>query len=163
MRFVKPILVDTNVILEGHSVGFWNMLAGAFHLETVEECILETQSGKQARNPELVINEESLRKSFKTVHTVSQKQIAKVLTLGGAALDYGERALWAHAFDRKDAWILCGPDKASMRFGFQNGFRERLVSLGELLKDGNINKTLRPHFEKQWLDNFIRDLILGSI
>ena len=26
----------------------------------------------------------------------------------------GERALWAHALARTDAWVLCGPDKASL-------------------------------------------------
>ena len=50
------------------------------------------------------------------------------------ALDLGERCLWAHALTRADAWVLCGPDKASLRFGVRLGFRERLVALEGLLE-----------------------------
>ena len=51
-------------------------------------------------------------------------------------LDPGERALWAHALTRNDDWILCGPDKASLRFGVRLGFRERLVALEALARCG---------------------------
>ena len=52
-----------------------------------------------------------------------------------ANLDLGERSLWAHALTRADAWVLCGPDKASLRFGVRLGFRDRLVALEGLFKD----------------------------
>ena len=45
------------------------------------------------------------------------------------ALDRGEKSLWAHALGRTGAWLLCGPDRASLRVGVRLRFRERLVSL----------------------------------
>ena len=83
-RHAGPVLVDTNIILESYRVGSWRALAGGYNVETVEECVDETQS------------------------------------------------LWAHARKRDDAWILCGPDRASLRCGVRLGFRERLVSLERL-------------------------------
>ncbi|MFN5997327.1 MAG: hypothetical protein ACK47C_10255 [Paracoccaceae bacterium] len=163
MPFEGTILVDTNVILEAHFKGCWKALSGAFQLETVEQCVVETQTGGQFRRPELRIDEVSLRASFKAVHPVSQLQIAKVISAGGDSLDVGEQALWAHALDRQDAWVLCGPDKASMKFGFQNGHRTQLISLGELLSKIKFNASLRRHFEKAWLDAFLRDLVLGVL
>lgn len=57
--------------------------------------------------------------------------MAFVLLSGGAVLHYGERHIWAHALARVagDAWMMCGLDSASLRFGHANGARERLVSL----------------------------------
>ena len=52
----------------------------------------------------------------------------------GISLDPGELDLWAHAITRNDAWILCGPDIASLRFGLRLGVRDRLVSLEGLLE-----------------------------
>ena len=49
---VKPgavVLVDTNVIIEAHRTGTWAALAGAYAVETVEDCVTETQTGYQRR------------------------------------------------------------------------------------------------------------------
>ena len=59
------------------------------------------------------------------------------------ALDLGERSLWAHALTRSDAWVLCGPDKASLRFGVRLGFRERLVALEWLLDGSRVSPETR--------------------
>jgi len=112
------------------------------------------------------IDEQELRRSFKAVHPVSDEQLAEVLLKGGAALDAGERALWAHALSRTDeTWILCGPDRASMRFGYQAGMRARLVSLGGLFEEiGHRPKeALRAHFEKRWLEDVLSKLVLGIL
>ena len=95
--------VDTNVILEAHAKGCWKALARAFQLETVEQCITETQTGLQIRRPEIQIDEANLRSSFKAIHSVSEIQIARVLATCGAVLDEGERELWAPALERQDA------------------------------------------------------------
>ena len=61
--------------------------------------------------------------------------------------------MWAHALTRNDAWVLCGPDKASLRFGVRLGFRERLVAL-EWLLDGvgyRPKPDLRPAYTSKWL------------
>lgn len=159
----RIVLVDTNVIIKSHEVGCWKALAGAYRLETVEDCVTETQTGKQRRRPEQQIDEAELRRQLHAVHAVSQKELAAVYALNGAGLDAGERALWAHALHRQDVWILCGPDRASMKFGFDNKLRERLISLGELLGDIGVQSTLSDSYSKAWLDAAIGKFALGVL
>lgn len=74
--------------------------------------------------------------SLRAVHFVEDRHRAELcLLVSDITLDSGEASLWAHALHRDDAWLLCGPDKASLRFGIRLGFRERLVSLERLLDD----------------------------
>ena len=58
--------------------------------------------------------------------------------------EQGEACLWAHALRRGDDWILCSPDRASLRGGVRLGFRERLVSLEGLLDDVGHRARSRP-------------------
>lgn len=129
------ILIDTNAIIECWRVGAWRALAGGYAVETVEECVTETQTGYQRRRPEQQIPLVDLQASLSAIHNVSQAQMAAALLHDQelATLDLGERTLWAHALARSDTWVLCGPDKASLRFGVRNGFRNRLAALEKLL------------------------------
>ncbi|NBC34026.1 MAG: hypothetical protein GVY13_15230 [Alphaproteobacteria bacterium] len=132
--FRGPVLLDTNVIIEAFRVSCWPALSGGYRLETVEECVVETQTGFQRRRPDRRIDADQLRSRLAGVHTVAEGQLALVaIEADGLALDAGEAALWAHALDCPEAWILCGPDKASLRFGLRQGYRERLVALEWLL------------------------------
>jgi hypothetical protein len=160
-----PVLVDTNTILEAHKKGCWVALASRYRLETVEDCFIETQTGAQKRRPEEQIDGEALRSSLSAVHKVTMRERASLEILEGPFLDAGEKALWAHALQRKDAWVLCGPDRASMSFGHVNGYRDRLVSLGGLLSDiGHRPRiALASHFEKAWLDDVLSKLALGIL
>jgi hypothetical protein len=135
-RHIGPILVDTNVILECWRVGSWRALAGGYPVETVEDCVTETQTGFQRRRPEQRIDAAALRQSLARVHEVSPVNLAAAIVRdeGISFLDVGERSLWAHALTRTDAWVLCGPDKASLRFGVRLGFRDRLAALEKLLR-----------------------------
>ena len=77
-------------------------------------------------------------------------------------MDVGEESLWAHALGRNDRWVLCGPDEASLRCGVRLGFRERLVSLQELL-DGASHRprvALKRHYTKKWLDGMLGEFVL---
>ena len=80
------------------------------------------------------------------------------------ALDLGESALWAHALTRNDEWILCGPDKASLRFGVRLGFRERLVALESLLDAvGHRPKAaLRSNYTAAWLAQALNEIVLSE-
>ncbi|MFN7192083.1 MAG: hypothetical protein ACK5U4_11675, partial [Rhodospirillales bacterium] len=80
------------------------------------------------------------------------------------ALDVGERSLWAHALTRGDAWVLCGPDKASMRFGVRLGFKDRLIALETLLADAGLRpkEPLRPAYTAKWLDKLLGELFLSE-
>jgi hypothetical protein len=134
-------------------------------VETVEDCIVETQTGYQRRSPSLQIDEKQLRASLKAVNPVRDAERAVVaLRSPDIALDVGERSLWAHALTRGDAWVLCGPDKASMRFGVRLGFKDRLIALETLLADAGLRpkEPLRPAYTAKWLDKLLGELFLSE-
>jgi hypothetical protein len=163
-RQTGPVLVDTNVVLECWRVGSWRALAAGYSVETVEDCVTETQTGFQRRRPEQRIDAAVLRSSLAGVHDVSAAQLAAAIVRDETIsfLDVGERSLWAHALTRNDAWILCGPDRASLRFGIRLGFRDRLVALERLLSDvgHRPRQALRPAYTTRWLDTALAELSL---
>ena len=160
------VLVDTNTIIESHRTGAWQALAGGYRVETVEDCVTETQTGFQLRRPEQSIVASELRASLSAEHHVGDRELAELaVQIQGIALDRGEEALWAHALGRDDGWYLCGPDKASLRCGVRLGFRERLVSLEELLVDvGHRPRiALKRHYTKKWLDRKLAEFVLAEL
>jgi hypothetical protein len=161
---VRPILVDTNVILEGHRTGSWRTLARRFLVETVMDCVTETQTDFQRRRPEQRIDEAELRGSLSAVHAVSDAERAVALLRDDLVrfLDPGEQALWAHAFGRSDAWLLCGPDMASVRLGVRLGLRDRMVALEALLDEVGRRPrlALRANYTKTWLAACLTKLAL---
>ena len=164
-RHHGPVFVDTNVILESHRVGSWRALTGGYRVETVEDCVIETQTGFQWRRPEQQINAGELRMSLAAVHSVGDRERAEVaLRMHDVALDRGEASLWAHALNRDDAWVLCGPDKASLRFGVRMGFREQLVSLEHLLIGVGYRPrpSLRTAYTSRWLDGTLSELVVAE-
>jgi hypothetical protein len=161
-RHTGPVLVDTMTILDTHSDGTWAALSGGYVVETVEDCVMETQTGFQRRKPEENIDPAQLRKELKAVHTVSDLERANVLlNADGIALDLGEQSLWAHALTRKDAWVLCGPDKASLRFGVHMKCRDRMISLERLLTEAGFNpKRLDEKHTTKWLNRVLGEFVL---
>lgn len=159
--------MDTNVILEAHRTGAWRALVGRYRVETVTECVTETQTGFQRRRPEQRIDEPALRRSLAAVHDVTAMQRAAAVLRDPlfSSLDPGERDLWAHALSRTDAWFLCGPDKASVRLGVRLGFRERLVTLEGLLEHAGHRPRppLRDNYTRKWLADFLNVLALESL
>lgn len=164
-RHRGPVLVDTNAILECYRVGAWRALSNGYNVETVEDCVIETQTGFQRRRPELQIDAAELRTSLKAVHAVDDAQRAVVAVRApDIALDVGERSLWAHALTRSDAWVLCGPDKASMRFGVRLGLRGRLIALETLLAGAGHRpkEALKLAYTTKWLDKVLGELFLSE-
>lgn len=163
-RHRGSVLVDTNVILECWRIGAWRALAGGYEVETVEDCVTETQTGFQRRRPEQQIDAAELRASLKAVHAVGPAEHAGAAVRDPtiAFLDVGERSLWAHALTRADAWVLCGPDKASLLFGIRLRFRERLVSLEGLLDavGHRPKEKLRLAYTAKWLEATLAELAL---
>ena len=157
------VLVDTNTIIEAYRIRGWAALAGGWRVETVEDCVTETQTGFQRRHPEQSIAADELRVSLAAVHAVTNRERAELaLRVENIALDLGEESLWAHALGRSDRWVLCGPDKASLRCGIRLGFRERLVSLQELLTvvGHRPRAALKRHYTKKWLDGTLGEFVL---
>jgi hypothetical protein len=163
-RHRGPVLVDTNVILECWRIGAWRALTGGYGVETVEDCVTETQTGYQRRSPEQQIDHAALVGSLKAVHKVGDKERAAAVVADSqfSFLDPGEQSLWAHARTRSDAWVLCGPDKASLRFGVRLGFRERLIALEELLQGAGHRPAvaLRLQYTSTWHTKTLGELAL---
>ena len=67
-RHHGPDLIDPNAILECFRGGSWRALSNGYSVETVEDCVTETQPGFQRRRPELQINAGQLVASLKAVH-----------------------------------------------------------------------------------------------
>lgn len=164
-RHQGSVLVDTNVILESYRIGAWRALTGGYRVETVEDCVTETQTGFQRRRPEQQIDPIALRASLAAVHSVGDRDLAALAVMAtDIALDTGERSLWAHALTRTDGWILCGPDKASLRFGVRLGHRDRLVALEQLLGEAGYRPTvpLKLPYTSKWLAQTLNQLVLAE-
>jgi len=164
-RHPGPVLVDTNAILESFRIGAWRALSGGYAVETVEDCVTETQTGFQRRRPEQQIEVKELRASLAAVHGVGDQELAAMAVLApDIALDIGERSLWAHALTRKDGWVLCGPDKASLRFGVRLGYRDQLVALERLLDEAGYRpkESLKAAYTTKWLEKTLGELFLSE-
>lgn len=161
-RHTGSVLVDTNVVIECWRVHAWKALTGGYAVETVGTCFVETQTGFQRRRPEERIDRDELTASIKKVHPVEDADFAVALTRDPEIgfLDDGERALWAHAVSRTDAWVLCGPDKASLHVGIRLGLRDRLVSLERLLSDVGFRPRieLKAAYTQKWLEKALAQL-----
>lgn len=168
-RFTGTVLVDTNTIIEAHRVSAWKALSGGYAVETIETVQAETHTGFQRRDPEEVIDQETLRASLKAVHPVTPARKARLklkLMELDIDLDDGEFDLWAHLMDRTDDWRLCGPDRASLKFGVKTGQRDRMISLEALLADAGMVKTrpaLRENHTKAWLDRVLAEYAMEGL
>lgn len=78
-RHRGPVLVDTNVILECSRINAWRALTGGYGVETVEDCVIETQTGYQRRRPEQQIDQAALFNSLKAVHKVGDEERAAAM------------------------------------------------------------------------------------
>tara|TARA_R110000868_G_scaffold11516_7_gene56435 strand:+ start:33701 stop:34216 length:516 start_codon:yes stop_codon:yes gene_type:complete len=165
-RHTGTVLVDTNVIIEAHRIDAWRALSGGYSIETVDDCVTETQTGRQRRNPEQQIDEVALRLSLSKVHDVTDLERAQVaLKAEGIALDRGEHSLWAHTDHHSQGWVLCGPDKASLRLGVRLGYREQLVSLEELLiavGDAHVG-ALKHAYTTVWLNKTLSEIVISEM
>lgn len=163
-RFTGTLLVDTMVILECWRIGAWRALSKGYRVETVEDCVVETQTGFQRRKHEVPVDNRDLRASLAAIHEVTDRERAVGFVRDPlfSVLDLGEQSLWAHALSRQDnVWILCGPDTASLRFGLRCDFSDRLRALERLLKDVGYNpKALKPHYTSNWLDKKTGELVM---
>ena len=159
------VLVDTNVVIEAYRTATWPALAGAYRVETVADCVTETQTGYQHRHRQQWIDVAELRESLAEVHEVTDfERVELAVRIGGIALDLGEESLWAHALGRSGAWFLSGPDRASLRVGVRLGFRECLVSVEELLEAaGYRTRTeLKQAYTRKWMRGVVSEMVIAE-
>ena len=139
---------------------------GGHFVETVEDCVTETQTGYQRRAREAWIHVDDLRKSLRGVHEVAEKERAELaVRISGIVLDRGEESLWAHALGRTGMWFLCGPDWASLRVGVRLQARDRLVSMEELLESAGHRprRALRPAYTRNWMNRVVSQMVVAEI
>ena len=137
-RHNGPVLVDTNVILECWRADAWKALAGGYQVETVEDCVIETQTGFQRRRDEQQIDNARLRASLAAVQKVGDAESTPAIAVRDplfSSLDRGEQSLWAHALTRKDDWVSLRSRQSEPTLRRAAWFRERLVALESLLGD----------------------------
>ena len=91
VRKGNSVLVDTNVIIESYRTSTWRALTGGnFRVETVADCVTETQTGFQLRRPELTIDIDQLKHSLFAVNSVGDKARTELaIKIRGIALDRG--------------------------------------------------------------------------
>ena len=167
MRRGSRILIDTNAIIEAHRVGCWRALCGYFTMESVEECVAECGTGDQMREDRVQVDVELLRKQM-AVHPVSVElviEFMKKVPDDFYDLDKGEKELLAYAFSRsEEVYILCSPDKASMRIGKLVGLLDSFKSLEEIaIKAGRANLRLPDPFNEHWHLRYRSNLLLEDI
>ena len=163
VRHQGPVLVDTNVIVECWRTNGWRALSSGYQIETVEDVVTETQTGFQRRRREERIDPVVLKESLANIHRPGDSEFAKLaVQVPDIVLDPGERALWAHAPTRADNWILCGPDRASLRMGVRLGFRERLFALEDLLDALGFKPRvpLRDNYTAAWLAQALSEIVV---
>lgn len=79
------------------------------------------------------------------------------------SLDPGEHDLLAYAHSLPGgAWVICSPDKASVRAAVALGFGDRLCSLEALITavGARPRSPLRRHFGTAWLVSFRTKVLL---
>jgi len=109
--------------------------------------------GHPGRPGYVAISDAQLERLSRVHRVTPVEQAAFSLAYAGAdGMDDGERDLFAHAYGRADdAWLLCSPDKASIRAAVALGWGDRLCSLGALATRVGARPALRVQFEEAWL------------
>ncbi len=163
----EVVLVDTNAVIEAVRTGCWAAITGRFSVETVQECYDEAL--RDAHRPGYIeVTVEDLGR-LSAVHAVTDLQRATLALRYEYAdgLDDGERDLLAHAIDRvtPPSWLLCSPDKASVRAAVALGAGDALTSLEWLGRQAGARPrpALRDHHTEARLGQWRTAALLGTL
>ena len=85
------------MIIEAHRTQGWRALVGGYAVETVEDCVTETQTGFQRRRSEQAIDRGQLVESLASVHVVSDLERAElaVIVTRQRSVDVNRLSAWA--------------------------------------------------------------------
>lgn len=137
MQRPDAVLIDTNAVIEAVRTGCWAAITGQLAVETVQACRDELLAGSASELPGYVpVGEEHLER-LRAVHEVDEVTRAefKLAYTGADGLDAGEHDLLAHAHAMASGdWVLCSPDKASIRAAVSLGHGDRLRALEKLIQ-----------------------------
>jgi hypothetical protein len=163
----SPVLVDTNAIIEAVRTSCWPAITGRFRVETVQECYDEALRGDATRPSYVRVAPADLERLSAT-HLVTDIERARLALAyeHADALDEGERDLFAHAHSRGDrTWVLCSPDKASVRAAVALDCADRLVSLERLAQQMGARPSppLADHHSEARLSLWRTAALLGTL
>ena len=103
-RHRGTVLVDTNVILEAYRTASWWVLAGAYAVETGEDCATETRTGFQRRRPKHRFDRAELRDRLAGVQAVVERErTVLAIRAGEVALDRGS-SWWSRTSLTARSW-----------------------------------------------------------
>jgi len=164
MKKGSRVLIDTNAIIEAHRLGCWKNLIAFFSMETVQECLRESATGRCDTYGYVPIDIQLLRQTI-TIHSINDKNRTRLLLSEpeAADLDAGEKDLLAFAITQSvDVILICSPDRACMRVAAKLGLLDRLVSLESLSsRVGRQKLKFEFNFTKQWHKKACDDILFG--
>lgn len=164
MQQGQIVLVDTNIIIEAFRARCWKALTAYYRVETVEKCCEEALTGDRRRPGYVEVDSAALKEKL-TIHRVTSVDLAGLALAypDADALDAGERHLFAHAYQRPDAWLATCADRAAVRIAFVLGWKERIFSLEALSKPTGAKPELKRHFTEDWLSQVRTDFMLEKL
>ena len=164
VRHRGPVLVDTNVIIECWRVSAWKALTGGYTVETVEKCVIETQTGLQRRREEQQIDAAALRAVARS-STPYGCRSAPQRSLRDEQfnfLDPGEQLLWAHALTRPMPGCCAGRTRracaSASGLGFATGSSRWSACCS--MWDFDRRNGLREAYTQRWLEKTLAELAL---
>lgn len=159
--------MDTNGIIEAVRTGCWAPIANLYRIETVDRCCEEALAGDSTRPGYITVTDADLA-LLHARHRVSSADRARLALECDCAdrLDDGERDLIAHATGRSDEeWLLCSPDKASIRAAVSLKVHDRLTSLEKLASRAGVrpDPALFDHHSERRLGEWRTGALLGTL
>jgi hypothetical protein len=159
------IYVDTNIIIEAAKLGIQEHIQGHYsNLKTVNKCIEEIETGNRYSCQRLNIDTSFFKESSCEPSNIQLAELEIKLN-NEMDLHAGEKHLFASIMSLKPGtFLVCSPDKASIRAAKKLGILNRMITFEELLaSSGRDTVKLEQQFTRKWHDNFCLNLELGIL
>ena len=160
------IFIDTNAIEAAHRHHCWNALRKNYQLCTVGICLEEATRPNKAGHTLTNKTLAQLSTELSCVPVGPAQELALMAAIGGLpSLNAGEKSLLAAAYGlgSTTAWLLCGPDKATLVAMSRLKLADRMVSLEQLATGvGHRFRGLERQYGTGWLQEKRTQLLLGN-
>lgn len=165
--------MDTNVIFEAFRTNCWTTLSQRYDLETVQECVDETQRGNPNKPGFIKVDLAMLTGTLAKIHLVAKREVAMLVIAYPtcAFLDDGEKHLWARLYADQ---VLSPPivmastaDKGAIVSAHNLNWLDSLVSLEDLAQRVGVARSslslLKEHYQENWLNKIKFNARMGII
>lgn len=150
----KLLLLDADVIMDLHTLGLFNRIAGSYHLYATDEVIGEADYYKKDGS-RIKINLSGKVEKIENVQISSLQTINNEAQEARLSIDPGELISIAYLYQTEDDILFCSCDKAAIKLVSYVGLENKSISMEKALRDTDYNKrNLYPrHYEKTFRDN----------